>query len=885
MKKRLLLALLALIVICSSLLYEDKTLAQALTNITSVTSPVDACASPDGSITLVNNEPDPIYNLYVTETLAAGLDYVSGSTRWRLNGGAWNGPDASYDPLPSTSPLQWTSAQISGLATVNPGDTIEIEFALTADCPFTGGDVTVATQYEAPPGQVHNSTSNTFTVGFREPDITVTKTRANDPIGCSEAIQWTITVQNNSGYTLPILWVEDTMDAAFTYVSSVGDPPYTSDDGTNVGQVVTWELRNVNHGDTVTLTLNATTDSTPCSSDLDNEVRVWWGCGIADGSSATKPGVDAPDDDLCLTSNDISVTRTETRKPDLGFLNIATSPSSIDSCNDSTQVTIAMENSGPTDAYDIDLAITLPAGISYNAGTSEAGLGTDTASATAAIGAIGDPAITAGPAGSAIITFYDFNDQGSDLANVVQADGGNDTLVLRFDVQSACYTTDDLAFDLRFYDCCGDTQHSETTTQQLMANYPVLAVTKTPASAQVACGSQQSWDIAVSNNGTGNAEVVRVVDTLADWLDYVPGSFVDEDGVGTTPSEIGSDPQVVGWEFNNLGPGTTAKFSFATTLNPDGFPNQADCTAALRQNNVTVQWACGTSGDATDDNPNTTSYDCSDSGSATAGPTTLQMPNLVATNITPTITSNTDGNFDGSIVVAVENQGDGNSNDAFTVQVTDGKGWTGTGTHSGNIASGNSVNVTINTGAWTPGCHACSAPYSFNATADLNNDVGECNESNNIFGPEAYTVLIPDIAVQTDTLIVSGNWSGLFTVSGSFTLTNSGCGVMIDDIPVRFTIYDNTGCGGSIEEQWTETFSSVNIAANDGTQTFTSTNHTFTSTSCNDSTSCPVSIFVEADYNDNIAECDGTDNTYCVNKAISIFGPGSIYLPLIFKSE
>ncbi len=167
---------------------------------------------------------------------------------------------------------------------------------MSADCPFTGGDITVITAYENPCADGFFAAPNTFSVAFNAPDIAIDKTRVNDPIGCNEAIQWTITVTNNSAYTLPVIWVEDTMDDAFAYASSVGDPPYTSDNGTNTGQLVTWELRNVNPGDTVTLTLNATTDgpSPTCSADLDNTVIAYWGCGAADGSSATQPGVDAP---------------------------------------------------------------------------------------------------------------------------------------------------------------------------------------------------------------------------------------------------------------------------------------------------------------------------------------------------------------------------------------------------------------------------------------------------------------------------------------------------------------------------------------------------------------------------------------------------------------
>jgi uncharacterized repeat protein (TIGR01451 family) len=819
---------------------------------------VDACSSPDGFITLRNAGQITAYNLQATVTLPPNLLYISGSTRWRLNGGPWNGPNVAYDPNPTTSPLVWTSTEIPGLATATPGDTIEIEFDMTADCPFTGGDIRISTQYENPCADVFNTAESTFTAAFNAPDIILDVTQADDPIDCNDAVQWTITVNNNSGYTLPILWVESTMDAAFTYAYSVGDPPYTLDNGTNVGQLVTWELRNVNHGDTVNLTLNATTDSAPCSPDLDNTVIAYWGCGVADGSSATKPGVDVPDNALCLTTAGVTDVRTETRRPDLGYLSIAMTPGDIDACNDSTQVTIVMENSGPTDAYNIDLAITLPPGITYNAGTAESGLGTDQASATTAIGAIGDPAIS-----GSTITFYDFGDKGSNLAPVIQAAGGNDTLVLGFTVQSACYTTDDLDFDLRFYDCCDDTQYSETTSQQLTAYFPDLAVTKTANFSQVDCGNDVEYTIQVTNNGTGNAEVLRVVDTLGDWLDYA-GNFTEDQPDTITPASIGGNPQVVGWEFNNLGPGATASFTFEATLNPDGLPNQNDCTVALRQNNVTAQWACGTSGDATDDNPNTTGYDCTDGSSVTAGPATLEMPNLVITAINPTITCNTDGSFSSSLTVTVENQGDGDSTPDFDIRATDGT-WTQVTTYSGTIAAGNSVNVNIDTSGWGPDCNNCNL-YDLEATVDLNREVCECDEFDNDYGPVSYVAPIPDLAVNSDTLSVFCSDDGQATVTGNVTLINNGCSTAVtSSIPMRFTLYDNTGCAGGVVEQWTDTFSSVNIAAG-GTQAFAISNHTFTSNQCADSTGCQGSIFVEADYSNSICECDGTNNTYCADK-------------------
>ncbi|MCP4396956.1 MAG: DUF11 domain-containing protein, partial [bacterium] len=63
--------------------------APNLINTTTITPAggVNACSSPDGFITLRNVGQITTYNLQVTETLPPNLLYVSGSTRWRLNGG------------------------------------------------------------------------------------------------------------------------------------------------------------------------------------------------------------------------------------------------------------------------------------------------------------------------------------------------------------------------------------------------------------------------------------------------------------------------------------------------------------------------------------------------------------------------------------------------------------------------------------------------------------------------------------------------------------------------------------------------------------------------------------------------------------------------------
>ena len=84
-----------------------------------ITTPADACSTLTGSITLKNAGQTACYDLQITETLPVGLNMISGTTQWRLNQGAWNGPHVTYDPNPTTSPLMWTSTEIPSLAVLN----------------------------------------------------------------------------------------------------------------------------------------------------------------------------------------------------------------------------------------------------------------------------------------------------------------------------------------------------------------------------------------------------------------------------------------------------------------------------------------------------------------------------------------------------------------------------------------------------------------------------------------------------------------------------------------------------------------------------------------------------------------------------------------------
>ena len=275
---------------------------------------------------------------------------------------------------------------------------------------------------------------------------------------------------------------------------------------------------------------------------------------------------------------------------------------------------------------------------------------------------------------------------------------------------------------------------------------PSLTVGISPLSATGTCGSNTVWTITVQNTGSVNADVVLV--------ELTPGAWLDADPAGSTAGLTDLGGGVFGWEFTNLASGSSQQLTLAATLNPDGLPNQADCSSAPRNVNAQANWGAGTTGDAIDGNPTTRGYDKLNGTWASAAPAVTEMPNLIATDITADTSCTGDGSFLGSISVDMQNIGNADAVGPFTVQVTDGKGWTGTGVYAGTLGAGLTDSVSIDTSTWSLNCSDCS-PYAFNGTVDLNNDICECNETDNSFGPVSHSLDMPDLEASANTLAIS----------------------------------------------------------------------------------------------------------------------------------
>ncbi|MEW5825372.1 MAG: CARDB domain-containing protein [Candidatus Bipolaricaulota bacterium] len=787
-------------------------------------TPLDACAVDKATITLRSSGIATAYDLVATATLPTGLSYL-GNAEYRVSGGPWN-PAAAPNGAPGPT-LTWDGAQVPALAAVAAGTTVEIRFDVAADCGFNGGTLQARSSYENPCGQVFLSGIGSFTIATRKPSLSLTVTQTSpapgQPIACDGTVTWQIRVSNGGPAVASVVWVEATLGAGVTYASSTGGV----DGGHGSGQDVTWEIADLGVGETETLTVTAASAS--CGP-LSNSVRAYWACG-GDGSSASAPS--------CLSSSYASGSATATRTISLSSAGTL-SPTSIGACADEATLTLTLtNNSTSAPAYSPDVKITLPAGLAYLAGSTEIDCGSGFA-----------PAANPVQAGQ-VLTWYSTSASGpgNDLCSTIPPGG---EVAVRFGVSAACYrTTASATIDTYAYDCCSETQVHTTSTVTLTAAPPTLSVTKTPSTTVLDCanpGSTVTWTITVTNTGASIAEFVRIIDTLGADLVRVSGG-----------TQIGANPQQWGWEIGPLAPGGSQSVQLGVRLAPP--PD--NCTASRRTGTAVTTWGCTLA--ALDGDPNTTAeYLCTSSGGSVTRTATVTVPDLSisASDISPQFTCESDGISDGRLLLTVRNAGTAAISSDFTISFSESTtGWTGSGTFTSlggtlPLAAGGSQVLTLS--GWPIACSSCS--YTFAATLDTGGLVCECRENNNI-ASLVYTPTIPDVVVHASTLAPSCAGDGQLRIQGSVTLRNQGCGAssLTTNIPMRFTVFAGASCGGTVLDQWTQTFTGVSLAAGGGTQAF-AVDRTTTANACSP---CEISVQIEADDSNTLCECSGTNNTFC----------------------
>ncbi|HIQ00631.1 MAG TPA: DUF11 domain-containing protein [Anaerolineales bacterium] len=800
-------------------------------------SPLYSCTEGSGTITIRNAGDPTAYDLVARMVLPPGLDYVSGSTEWRVDGGGWNtgGDPTTSGDIGTGYTLEWDEIDVAGLSEL-PGDsTIELRYELRPLCNFNGGYVETYVDYVTLCGEQGTIDAGLLYVEAANPNISVTMRQVDpppgNPIDCGTQITWEIVVENIGSATADYVWVEGTLGNGFTYISSQGDGVYAVDDGYNSGQLVTWALEDLPPGASATLTLTAQ-DNRTCG-DLSNSVQAWWGCGDdLDSSSATN-------DAECLTSISVGDSTLASRTPDVD-LNIDFDVTGIEPCGEAT-LTLTIANPTTASAAAVDAVVTLPAGISYLAGSAEVDCGTGFSPAP-------DPQIS-----GQTLTFYDLADTTINLCDPIPPGG---SARLRFRVEASCYTTSEIIpVDIYFYDCCLTSQLSGWATAPLDPALPSLSVSVFPEEALLDChdpNNTVTWTITVNNAGSGTAEWVRIEYTLGSSLVYVSSN--------PAATELGGNTYA--WELGLLGPGDSAQVQLEAYLTrpPD------TCADSYRTSAVRVTWGCGTP-----DGDPTTPEGC-ETGIWAEDIALVTIPDLTlsSSDITPILTCGSDGGYSGRVQIRVSNNGDAPITEDFLLTITEATtGWTSSGYFSADFGGTLPINPgsshTIYIDHWPVTCQFCD--YRFTVVLDVGDDICECKEDNNVKS-RSYTITLPDLTVDSTDLSLACSDDGEAIVSGTVTVTNLGCGAdFTEDIPVRFTIYDASSCSGAIIHQWTETFTGVRIPAG-GSQTF-EVSRTISTDICG-AADCTAALAVELDPGDQICECEGTNNDACSDLPVDI---------------
>jgi uncharacterized repeat protein (TIGR01451 family) len=275
------------------------------------------------TITVVNNGPATAQDVVVTDSLPAGVTFFSASDGGTESNGTVTWSLGSFAVADSPKQLTLT-------VTVDPDRTADI--VNTATATSTTGD----------PDPGNNGGSTTTTVG-QSADLRVTKT-ADESVTAGTDLVYTITVDNLGPSAAHNVVVTDTIPAGTTYVSATPASSATYDSGT-----VTWSLGTVRVADSpVTLTLTVRVDPGRTDPVLNS----------ATGTSST------PDPN---TGNGSGSTTTQVG----GRGNVTVVKSTPDDAvaGQDLTYTLVIDNEGPSDARNVVVTDTIPAGATFVSAT------------------------------------------------------------------------------------------------------------------------------------------------------------------------------------------------------------------------------------------------------------------------------------------------------------------------------------------------------------------------------------------------------------------------------------------------------------------------------------------------------------------------------------
>lgn len=418
-------------------------------------------------ILVTNTGPSTATNVVVSDTLPAGLTYVSSTTT-------------------AGTVAEATGVITATIPTLAPSASATVTIVTTIQASFAGS--TIPNSATAQADDATQVTANATTAVNPDIDLRITKTDNVDPVNRGGVLIYTLTVVNDGPSGATNVEVVDTLPTDLTFVSAAGG---TVTGGT-VGSSgpVTINLGAMASGATkiITLTVNVATNA---AASISNSAIV--------RSTESTAGFDRD------TTNNTAIQPTATQAViDLELLKTASAPTVKP--GQPLVYTIVVTNKGPSDATLVSLTDNIPDGIQITSATSTVGTVTIPASAQDTTAAnTDDLTLNIGNlAKDATVTI---------TVNATVLPGTRGTITNSANVIST------------------DTSLTETITANNTGTVTTtlspeidLAITKTDSVDPATAGSPLTYTITVTNSGPSTATGVNVTDNLPTGVTFTSGT-------------------------------------------------------------------------------------------------------------------------------------------------------------------------------------------------------------------------------------------------------------------------------------------------------------------------------------------------------------------------
>jgi uncharacterized repeat protein (TIGR01451 family) len=279
------------------------------------------------TVTVANAGPSPATNVVLTDTLPAGVTFVS-----------------------ATAPCTQTGGTVTcNLGTLASGANSVITIVITPTAAGTLNNSATVAAAEPDPNAANNTAAASTTVN-PSADVSVAVSDAPDPVNAGANVTYTVTVSNAGPSPATAVMLTNTLPANVTFVSST---PSAGTCNAPAAGSFTCNLGTINSGASATVAVVVTTT------------------GATAANITNSATVSAAEFDPVAANNSASASTTVTPVANLG-VTVTDAPDPVAQGSNITY-TVTVTNAGPSSATSVTATVPVPANVTFVSGTATQG--------------------------------------------------------------------------------------------------------------------------------------------------------------------------------------------------------------------------------------------------------------------------------------------------------------------------------------------------------------------------------------------------------------------------------------------------------------------------------------------------------------------------------